>query len=70
MEYTGVVGMMLMDKIVEMNEQISNRVDITHDRAQEALELCNNLDKRLEEKVKVGVLEECIHHLEAECQGL
>ena len=59
MEYAGAVGTMVLDKLTETNEWITNCVEVVMDWAQEVLELMEDLDVQLEEeKEKVTVLKE------------
>ena len=71
MEFAGAIGTMLMDKITETNEWISNHVEVVMDWAQEGLELLEDLDRRLAaEKERGDLLKEHVHHLELEREGL
>ena len=71
MEYSGAVGMMLMDELADVNESIWDCLEYTHDWAQEALADAKNLDKRMEtSKERIRQLEERVSFLEEECHIL
>ena len=67
MEYVGAVGMMVIDKLAEVNSRVSTTVDGLKAKTKELEWDEEDLDSRLEaEKEKVQELEERVVHLEME----
>ena len=71
MEYSGAVGTVVMDDLAEVNECLSNWVEVVMDRVQEALADSIDQDNYLkEEKARGDLLVECVHQLKVEREEL